>query len=152
MPELLQLRGEGAVLSLLVRGYENDAAVTSSDANWLVCDLAVEMPAFEARLSAAITTHDLECFAAELREALQSMVGRASLTTDEQQVSARIELHRTGRAKVDGELRTIGRPSGTLAFGFDSDQTYLQQSLRDVDRVLAAYPIRGEVSGSTETT
>lgn len=137
------IQGEGAALHITIHGYENDAAMNESDANWLRCNARVDAHGFRGGALVAITTRDFGRFAAELRAVLDGSGQRAELVTDEDQIRATVELGRGGRAVIAGELSYDGGPKVRLSFTCQSDQTYLHRTLREVDTALATFPARG---------
>lgn len=136
------IAGPGARCTIHVLGYENPTAQDPSDANWLSCCVSLRCDRFSAECPAAFSTQDFGALAEELRTVLGSVTGAASFHADEEVLSLSINLGRTGNASVSGVLRLPGSTHGMLSFSFESDQTYLSETLRHLEALTRTFPAR----------
>jgi len=136
--------GEGCRLVVRVTGYERPAEKSGSDANWLKGDvelLAGRTGSFRATHGVALRTEELQRFRDELRKTVESLTGVAILGHIEGQVGCRVELAK-GRGTLTAFVREeIG--SELQVQDCETDQSYLSQTLRELDAVLKAFPARG---------
>jgi hypothetical protein len=93
---------------------------------------------------AAFTTYDLKDFAENLRRALQTSDGTATFETDEEPLSLTIQFAKTGSAKVSGVLRGTDMVTVSLSFAFESDQSFLQETARQLDEICRVFPPKGD--------
>ena len=146
----IEINGQGSRLRVEVLGYENPSAQDISDANWLRCQVMIKIgEAFLADFPASFTTSDFVRFRDELSTVLTKLSGTASFLTDEEALSLSIDIGRTGGALVSGVAQTEGQPQASLSFSFDSDQSFLIQTLHGLDALVTHFPIK-EHSSITE--
>jgi hypothetical protein len=146
--EEVTVAGEGCALVLRVFGYERPHEETGSDANWLSASAelrASRTGVFEARHDIALRTEELVQFRDQLVRLLQTLTGEARLAHMEDQVGCAVRLkHGVGeleaflREEVGAELRVTEART---------DQTYLQQALREMDSIVRAFPVKGRGPG-----
>jgi hypothetical protein len=129
---VFSVNGEGCRLTVEVLGYENLRPQTVSDANWLRTRVQFDAGGCALRIEAALTTQDVKYFLDELEGVLSSLEGSASLTTDEESIGLRVKVTKTGVAQVSGELKELGTAKVKVGFEFESDQSYLGQTLTEL--------------------
>jgi hypothetical protein len=142
------LCGEGCALILRVLGYERPNELSGADANWLSAEAVLHASSkgvFEARQELALRTEELLRFRDQAVQLLQTLSGEAVLTHMEEEVGCTIRL-KAGVGELDAWLR---EPTGIelRVTGARTDQSYLQQSLRELQAVVDAFPIRGAAIG-----
>lgn len=135
------VNGEGGRLTVEVLGYENSRPQTVSDANWLRARIRFDAGGCALRIEAALTTQDVKYFFDELEGVLSSLDGSASLTTHEEAIGLRVKLTKTGAAHVSGELKELGAAKVKVEFEFESDQSYLGQTLAELRGIQLMYPV-----------
>ena len=128
-------------LTVNVLGYENSRPATVSDANWLRAHIQLETRGCVVRVDAALTTQDVKYFLDELEVVHSALDGTASLTTDEEAISLRVKVTKTGAAQISGELKELGSSNFKLEFEFESDQSYLWRTLAGLRGIHQMYPI-----------
>lgn len=142
MSEKIEIIGEGVCIALEVLGYENPLAQDVSDANWLDCRVSITIgDAFQGQFAASFTTSDFVRFREELSTALTELNGTATFVTDEDALRVGVELSKTGRAAVEGIAQTFS-PDASLSFSFETDQTFLNQTLQQLNAVVDHFPIK----------
>jgi hypothetical protein len=138
----IEIAGQAAYVKIKVSGYENPAAQNPSDANWLTCRVEVRVRGFEGRVDAAFTTQDFAAFGRSLGSAVADLRGGAVFETDEEALRLNVEFNSTGTVSITGSLREPDRPRTSLAFSFESDQTYMRRTVDALDEVNNQFPVR----------
>lgn len=136
--------GDGFHLTLGIVGYEREPRGETYDDNWLrgtaTLDLAQPPCAtFTARCDIAWQTTDLLRFQEGLRKLLDDLSGVAALSTVEDQVELIIRLT-GGKGTIEGRLEAHAIAS--LEFEATTDQSFLTQTMAELQRVNSAYPFR----------
>jgi hypothetical protein len=147
----IAVAGDGVRLLLRVAGYERPSLESGADANWLVGEAEMTADAggsFAARHGIALRTEELAAFRDAMRRLVEELDGEATLSHMEEEVGCTIRLHR-GTGELDAFVREQGRVLGIelRVEGARTDQSYLQETVRQLDALVAAFPIRGDVLG-----
>lgn len=137
----VEIVGQAARLRIEVLGYENPSPQTPSDANWLSCRIEVVVGGFEGRVGASLTAQDFVVFHQALRSSVDALRKGAVFETDEDALRLNVEMRATGTAVITGILHDWGRAT-SLSFSFESDQTYLRQTVGMLGKVIRQYPVR----------
>lgn len=138
----IEIAGHGASLKVEVLGYENPSAQDLSDANWLSCNVLARIGSFSGNFNGSFTTYDFVQFRDELRELLKEQSGTASFLTDEEQLRLRVEVGRTGIARIEGVAQIHDMPQASLSFLFESDVSFLSQTLRDLEALVRSFSVK----------
>jgi len=142
----VQIRGDGGrVIQIEISGYERPDAGDEYDANWLRAKCSVTLAEFSAVLSLALVTHDFARFADELEQAVQLLKGRATFSTAEAGLGIEIKFTTAGHADVFGSARSqtsFVPDQSVLSFSFETDQTYLEQTVRELKAIVSRFPAR----------
>jgi len=138
----VEVAGPAANVKIEVLGYENLAAENLSDANWVTCRVEVRVRNFAGHVDASFTTHDFVSFTKSLRPAVADLRGEAVFETDEDALRLNVKFSATGKATVTGSLREPDRPQTSLAFIFESDQTFMRKTLDALNAVVQQFPVR----------
>lgn len=136
--------GHGCRLVLRISAYELPDEVSGSDANWLTGEVELQAGltgVFRARHSAALRTDELAQFRDQLKEVVASLNGTATMHHLESQVGCTIELA-SGRGNLSAFVREhVG--SELHVRQCETDQSYLTQTLRELDAIVETFPVRG---------
>jgi hypothetical protein len=137
--------GEGCRLVLCVSAYERPEAQDFNDANWLTGEVELEAGTsgpFKATHRVALRADELKRFRDDLVPVVESMTGTATLSHLEEQVGCTIDLD-NGRGTLTA---FVGEHVGAELTVRDckTDQSYMAQTLRELDAVLDEFPVRGE--------
>jgi hypothetical protein len=129
-------------VEVAVHGYERATVGEYHDDNWLTVEIEVQAGAFAGRFQAAFLTDELASFLEELRILHSSLRGNANFTTLEGQLSLSLEGDGLGHIGLKG--RALDQPGigNQFRFHLSLDQTQLQASLRSLEGVVNAYPVR----------
>jgi len=141
----MRLRGDGCRLVLRVDRYEYPDLRSGSDANWLTSEIeltAGATGAFSVTQALALRTDELEQFRDQLRRLDRELKGEATLEHLEEEVGITVRLS-AGKGTLAGFVREHIGPE--LRFqDVETDQSFVHQALRELDAVVAAFPVRGD--------
>jgi hypothetical protein len=152
MSNSIEIKGQGAGLTVMISGYERPDAENVHDANWLRCAASVAVREFSCKLEAAFTTYDFAEFEAQLDNVLSALKGKASFVTDEKALGLDVEFRNTGLAVVSGVVQVRGLPKAALSFSFETDQTFLRQTHRELRAAVQSFPVRGRTSAGASSS
>jgi hypothetical protein len=138
------IKGHGASILIEVSGYERPATQDAYDANWLKCHVAINLGYFTGEYPAAFMTSDFVRFRDDLKKILSTMDGLASFETCEEALNCTIEMRGSGTARIQGGAQVQQSIAATLSFSFESDQSFVTQTMREVEAIIAQYPVRVE--------
>lgn len=151
------LRAGGVRLVLGVKGYQFPQFNTGSDANWLVCDVQLDIQdqlnvedhaTFHAHLRLTLVTVELESFASQLRALVDDAAGPAILEHIEERIGLTITLQ-AGQGTVEGFLTE--QTSGRLSFqDAKLDRSSLRETLAQLEAIVTAFPVRGSLNGPSD--
>ena len=147
MSTMVKIAGHMASIEIEVIDYENRLATNESDADWLRCEVALNLGAVRGNLRTSFLVEDFECLTCELQRVLNSCNGEATFDTIENTLVFSITLDRRGKGKVTGEANYLGPPSSTLKFTFETDQSYLQETEKALSQVMANFPRKFRATG-----
>jgi len=147
------LQATGVRLVLGVEGYQYPQFDTGWDANWLVCDVQLDVQdqlnsqdhaTFHAHLRPSIVTFELQDFVSQLRALIDDRTGQAILEHLEKRIGLTIALD-AGQATVEGFLteQTAGRLSFRPA---EIDRSSLRETLAQLEAIVDAFPARGRLN------
>jgi|ERR1022692_3395617 hypothetical protein len=136
------LRGEGTELDISVVSYERTAADNQSDANWLHCKVTGVFGAFRCSGEYSMMTSEFVEFEDAVRSGIEGRSTKVCFSTMEEGLGWDIEFNGRGQTTVSGFVKSTGNPKATLSSSFQSDQSYLQQTLSELIAVNRQFPIR----------
>jgi hypothetical protein len=136
----VNVRGHGGGAVLEICGYENPAATTKDDANWLNCLIDLELHGFSAHASVNLTTHDLVAFQNELSQATLPNGGRATLADYEGTIELSITISPSGGGSINGFVARKGGLRAKLEFVIPCDQSFMASTLADISKAKATFP------------
>jgi hypothetical protein len=134
--------GAGGRVSVEVSDYERSGTPDFHDANWLIASVSISAGSFSGSFAISIGTYDLVELHRQLRLALDALVGTVSFENMETDLALTVEFQGNGKARIAGEARPHSSPAGTLAFAFDSDQSYLALTLEQLSAILRRFPVK----------
>lgn len=148
MGENINISGPGSKVMISALKYERSAA-DGTEPEWLSCSVECSVGPFHAKMDLPLATEDIRRFRDSLAEMLAAVKGEARMDTIENRIGIRVEMGKRGNATVSGTISYHSGPQGTLSFKFETDQSYLAQSLAQTDHVLEVFPERGSVSSAS---
>jgi hypothetical protein len=145
----VSVAGDGFRLLLRVAGYERPSLESGADANWLVgeAEMTTDVAgSFRARRGVSLRTEELAAFRNALRRLIEELDGEATLEHMEDEVGCTIRLHR-GTGELNAFVREHVPGVELRVERVQTDQSYLQETAKQLDAVVAAYPIKGDALG-----
>jgi len=143
MSDTINIRGHNARVTITIIGYERPDAADESDANWLSAEITCDAGDFTGSVATSLTTHEITALRDDLRRAMDALTGTVTFSPDEEALVLNLKFHVTGEASISGALQRRGEVSVALRFAFDSDQTFLTETLRELDAACNRSPIVG---------
>jgi len=113
------------------------------DGNWIESEIQVQAGGFEGAYHANLRSDDFENLNRELTALSQTLSGRATFSTMEEQLSFTMEGNGRGHIRISGQARDVVGTGNRLEFSLEMDQTYLPPILRALAAVLKKFPVRG---------
>jgi hypothetical protein len=138
--------GEGFRLVLKVFGYERPSLETGADANWLAGEVELTFSTggrFSAGSHVSLRTEELATFHEQLTHIVSALDGKAALTHMEGEVGCEVTLQR-GSGEFHGFVRQHVPDVELRVAGARTDQSYLQESVRQLDAVVREFPVKGD--------
>jgi hypothetical protein len=99
----------------------------------------VRVKGISGNIRLSLTTHDFARFHSDLERALASVSGGAKFRTHENGIKLEMNFRVTGTAEVTGVMQD---GPNSIAFFFDTDQTFLSQTERELRDLLKQFPVR----------
>jgi hypothetical protein len=140
------IRGEsGSSILIEVNGYEYPGETEDpDDSNWLLSRVSVRVVGFTASLAPTLRTEDFTRFLADIEHlAGPELGGSAVFDTEERQIEFKLEMAKQGACTIDGRIRDHNL-GGDLHFRFQTDQSYLAETIQRLHAVVREYPVRGQ--------
>jgi len=126
-------------------GYAYPDTAVYSDLDWLdaEAELSSDSPgSYSAVQALSVLTGELASFREQIAALVEGLSGRAVLATAEGQVGCSITL-KGGSGEVSGFVRQLAEGLELRVDDKRTDQSYLQQSLRELDAIVNTFPQRG---------
>ena len=142
MPSTWKIAGSDAALLVETIGYENSRATNLSDANWLSCWVRLKIGSFRGNYAASFTTHDFGYFLEELEAMLTEKGDSAAFQTVEEMLRIEVRLRSNGTVLVEGVTQTHDLPRVKLSFKFESDQSYITQTVNELKSTVRNFPVK----------
>jgi hypothetical protein len=145
MAKSMEIGGHGGHIKMDVQGYERPETSDEDDANWLVAQCKVAAAEFSCILKLSLVTRDFVEFLAQLEKAVDSLNGAATFTTLEEGLHIEIKFNHAGHADLFGRARSqtsMVPEQSVLSFSFETDQSFLAQTVRELKGIVMQFPIR----------
>jgi hypothetical protein len=142
---VIPVRGGGDSVVIRVRRPSAEPA-DADDANWLSAEIEIAVSAFTGKYPANLRREDFVRFKELLAAMPETVSGKAVFATMEGQLRLEIEMTRRGTATVSGEAVAQDAPRVALGFSFESDQSYLQETLAAVRSAVQSFPVKASTS------
>jgi hypothetical protein len=124
-----------------VYGYERAPVGEYYDDNWLTVDIRIQTGGFRGEMPATFVTGELVKFLSELRPLHQTLTGAAAFQTMEGQLSLWLTGDGKGHIELRGEVADQAA-GNRLHFTLQFDQSQLNSSIRELERVTLRFPER----------
>jgi hypothetical protein len=133
----------GQHVRFIVLGRKHPDLFDHWDGNVLACEVEVAAGAFKAAFRADLRAEEFQAFRDQLDALLQSFEGAASFSTGDGQIAVTITGDARGQVSVKGEARDVPAGDNLLQFGFDVDQSGVNEACRSLDAIVSAFPVVG---------
>ena len=94
-----------------------------------------------------ISTGELYNFYEQLSKAYDSLTGTANLTSYEGNLNIVITFDNLGHANIEGKYREYIEPSYSVEFEMSTDQSYLKETVEELERIYQKYGNNTGISG-----
>ncbi|AQU78887.1 MULTISPECIES: hypothetical protein [Planococcus] len=147
----LDILGSETKVEIMILERLYPESIGSWEGDWVKAALRVEIPGYSVNFLADLRTEEFKEFRDQLAAMNQELEGTASLISIENAIEAKAVIDSLGG--IYWEVRTC-YPIGTgavLTFEFDSDQSYLNQLVKELDEVLKEFPVlehHNDIKGS----
>ena len=130
-----------------VLGYERSPVGEYFDDNWLTVKATIQAGGFRGKINAAILTSDLVGFLPKLRALYEKLEGVAEFTTMERQIFLSLTGDGLGHVELNAEIMDKAGVGNCLSFTLSLDQTMLLTSINELEKIVAAFPVRQQAPG-----
>jgi hypothetical protein len=134
---------EGSSVTLNVAGRSHPGCTDYWDGNWIAVDVEIRVRSFTGKYGADFRSEELNRFLEGLRALLENQ-GNAVFETMEEQLTLTLARDTSGQINVTGEAIDQPGTGNRLTFELQVDQTYLLPIIRQVENVLASFPVIGK--------
>jgi hypothetical protein len=125
-----------------VLGYEQPASSKDKwDLNWLRVEVRVQVVGFCAHKPITVQTGEVADFLADLEKLHAALSGDAVFETMEDELEMKLSGDARGHIHLRGRVGRAGSP-GVLSFNLQFDQSQLQESIREIRKVMKLFPQR----------
>ena len=143
MPSFSLGGAERERVAVTVASYERrEPAGEYWDDNWVAVEVVVLVGRFRAKYSASFMTAELLAFRDKLRNLYESLSGTVQFTTLEEQLSLALVGDGRGHIEVSGVAIDAPGIGNRLEFKLSLDQSQLASTLKGLDDVVSAFPVR----------
>jgi tetratricopeptide (TPR) repeat protein len=97
---------------------------------------------FSGSFRGNLTTYEFAKLRGQLAEAVERLSGRWTFESTESDIVLAVEFSPRGTATVSGLLRPNGSERTTLSFNFETDQTMLSETVRQLGELVVRLPVR----------
>ena len=142
MPSFRIGDSEREYLSVEILAYERPASGEYHDDNWVVANVSLSVGGFQGRFGATFLTEELVRFRDEVSTLYSSLSANARFNTLEEQLTLSLTGNGRGSVALNGIAIDRAGDGNRFEFRLSLDQTYLAESLRGLNEIIASYPVR----------
>jgi hypothetical protein len=125
-----------------VHSYERAPVGDYHDDNWVQVSVRVRAGAFSGAFDCTFLAPEFSEFRDSLRALHQSLTGKASFSTLEEQLTLELAGDGLGHISLRGVALDSPGMGNKLEFRLDLDQGHLSTALTELDEIVAAFPVR----------
>ncbi|MGD6831239.1 WapI family immunity protein [Sutcliffiella halmapala] len=129
-------------IDVLHRNYPNSSDYW--DGNWVKSKIKIEIPGYLVRFDADLRTDELRDFVNEIKLLNRSLKGIASLKNLDSYLQFECQMGKLGQMLWTAETCYPAGYGAVLKFEFESDQTFLNRLIRELDDILTHFPVIGK--------
>jgi hypothetical protein len=147
----VDVKGERFLVAFEIERYAFPDSATGWQGNSLAVRVqldATQRGHFRAEVhSSDFLTTEFAAFRDQLRSLLRTLSGEAAFQHSEGNVEVNLALG-NGKGSISATVRGLVSLGPELVVtGFDTDQSYLAETLRQLDDAVQAFPVRGDLYG-----
>ncbi len=139
-----QLLGNETIIIIKVINRSYPDSTDYWDGNWINSTIKVEIPGYSVRFDATLRTDELLDFLNELKNMRKHMKGKAILKNLDAYIHFEGGMDRLGKIIWTGETCYPAGNGAVLNFEFESDQSFLEGLIRELEEILAWFPVIGK--------
>ncbi|QCR31910.1 hypothetical protein [Lysinibacillus sp. SGAir0095] len=129
-------------IDVLAREYPNSSDYW--DGNWVISNVKVEIPGYYVDFNASLRTDDIRDFVNDLKSMNRYLTGKAILKNLESFIHFEGEMDKLGHIDWSGETCYPAGSGAVLTFEFVSNQSYLEDLIKELEDITYVYPVIGE--------
>jgi hypothetical protein len=141
-PDAVVFAGDGGRVVFEISEYERPGAPDYHDANWLRASVSISAGAFSGSFGVAFGTYEFVELLRQLRQGMDALSGVISFENMERDLRLQIEFTQHGKARISGDAKPNSSPAGSLAFAFETDQSYLSGTVEALSAVVRRFPVK----------
>jgi hypothetical protein len=134
-----KIAGQAASITVNIITRESPETKNVYRANSLTCEVELDVPPFTGGFKASYTTQEFFKFWTGLSMVLSSSKGEAVFGSEENALQIAVGIDATGRGLVKGTTRAQSKT--TVSFSFETDQTALSKTCKELEAVITQFPI-----------
>ncbi|TWT09292.1 hypothetical protein [Planomicrobium sp. CPCC 101079] len=135
--------GENTKIGIEVFTQSYPESIDYWDGNWLNAKIECEIPGFLAKFSFQLRTDEIKDFADQLTAMDQSREGKAALYNLDGYIEIEGMIDGLGDIQWTAALCYPAGNGASLKFEFRSDQNSLNRLIKEIDEILAVFPVVG---------
>jgi hypothetical protein len=129
-------------VEILGRNYPN--SIEYWDVNWASSKIKIDIPGYSVRFIANLRTDELSSFVTELKLMNQNLKGKATLDNMDGYLQFECVIDKLGNINWSGETCYPAGYGAVLTFEFESDQSYLEKLIKELEYIQVAFPVIGK--------
>jgi hypothetical protein len=106
---------------------------------WVSVRVSIKVGGFSGRFDASFLANEFVRFRDELKVVSEYLKGKASFETLEEQMSLEVSVDKLGHINIEGKISDQAGIGNELAFHMEIDQTYLTQTVAQLNRVIEGF-------------
>jgi hypothetical protein len=132
-------------LSIIVRGRAYRRSRKYWDGNWLHVTAVIQAGKFSGQVPGLLRVEELATFYQRLSTIHESRLGAAGFQTFDRWLNFQVEAELSGVVKLSGTISDDGDDTRSqLIFAIDTDHTFLDSTLGQLQEALRVYPVYGK--------
>ena len=129
-------------LDIHILRYERTPIGDYHDDNWLNGQASIRVGGFQGNVNFDVLTDELVDFHLRLQVLYEKLQGDVEFVPMEEQLILRFIGDGLGHIRISGEVVNEPGVGNRLRFALQIDQTQLAASIRALERIISAYPVR----------
>lgn len=137
----LNILGSKTKIEIMILERLYPELIGSWEGDWVKAVIKVEIPGYSADFLADLRTEEFKGFREQLATMDQKLEGSASFISIENTIEAKAVMDSSGGIYWEVSTRYPISIGAVLTFDFGSDQSYLNQLVKELDEVLTEFPV-----------